>query len=371
MDKTAIVLSIHTSIDNRINKQILSIVKDGYSVIYMNSFEDDNTPNLQNTVHYNVKEKFSKSNIKGVIRAFSKMKALLKQQSNNAQIVHFHDAILLPLSYSAKRFGLKVVYDRHESYNVIGGVIGKLSAFFERHYMKYIDAVVYVADMHREYLSQIGYRTMIHVPNYQSIEIYQKNNLRKRDDNKVQLVYFGMISDSSRDISKMLNIMEKLMQSHDNVQCIIGGKIDGDYLDERIKKLNDTYNSFQYCGVLKYQEVVEKTINADIGVYFQKNVPNNIGSSPNKIYEYLMAGLVVFAQGKFSDWETIDGNAGYVFSFESVEEDMYKKIERIIINQDMLNEFKVKSKELSYQFSWESIEDRYRNLYRDLLTNSN
>lgn len=361
-----LVFSTHTSLDNRISKHLTTISEAGYDILYVNSHDDDSHLDIQGVKHVNLHQPFVKQNILGVLWALTRMRRIVRN-TKDATILHIHDPLLLFVAKTAKKKGMKIVYDRHESYNVIDGLNGRLCAFAEKRFKKYIDGVVYVNSAQGEFLEQAGYCNLVKIPNYQSQNAYHKYQRISDDIYKITLVYFGVVNDVSRNSTLMLDVVERILTKYDCVKFEIGGKIEGQTLRDRICFMSEKYPGFYYCGSLKYEDVIKKTINADVGLYFQRNVPNNIGSSPNKIYEYLMAGVAICAIGRFSDWNAINNNAGVVLPYEAESNEVFLALEQIICDSEMLEAYKCKSALMARNYTWESVAGKYVTLYKTLL----
>lgn len=359
-----LVISYHDLNDNRINKHINSICKFA-KVVYINiSIPGDDIPSInENCIVKNIPIEISKKNILGAIFTFFKIFKIINE--SDADIIHIHDPLLLTTLKGAKKRKMRTVYDKHESYEICGGVIGRISPILDKVCNKYLDSVVYVNSSQEKYLKQFNNKLCM-IPNFQSIEHYEKYKkcyLHK----EVQIVYFGVLSQGSRDITFMLDVIESVLSKRTNVRCIIGGKIVSPFIEEKIEYISQNYNKFSYLGYVSYDEVVRITCEADIGLYFQKDVPNNFGSSPNKIFEYLIAGLAIVSIGRYEYWDIIDSTAGKAFRFDVSKEEVSQYIISLIDNYELLDRIKKNSLDLSSKFTWEAVENRYEELYEDLL----
>lgn len=359
-----LVISYHCINDNRIRKHINSICKFS-EVEYLNvnkSIIREHAINKACSIH-NIPIAISKKNIIGIFEAYFRVKKFIKM--SKAEIVHIHDPLLLCVLKTAKKKKMYTVYDKHESYEVCGGLIGKVAPLLDKIYNKYLDSIIYVNTAQKKYLEKFSPRLVL-IPNYQSLNDYKRKSLKLNSEDIV-IVYFGLLSRNSRDVPLMLNVIESVVAKRETVTCLIGGEINDPDDKDRILSISKKYNNFKYMGYLPYKEVISITNHADIGLYFQKDKPNNRGSSPNKIFEYLISGLAIVSVGRYEYWDIVDNNAGKAFDYNITREKIEEYIFSLIDNPELLSNYKKESLKIGEKFTWESIENRYEKLYRELL----
>lgn len=357
------VFSIHPLFDNRIGRHFNTLLKNKYEIEYVNASVSNVEEFEQNSnikLHH-IKEPFIKSNIKGILKAWRKMCYLVK--NSEADIVHVHDAVLIPLLYFAKKKNRITVYDKHESYEKINCFNARVGTMFERIFKKYIDGVIYVNNQQEEYLDYLGFKIKKMIPNYQSVEAFNTQQSEIKTDKEVQMVYIGSLSQVDRNISLMMNVIDKVMDKCPEAKCIIGGTTDDEEIRNKIADLSNKYKNFEYKGLVKYSDVASITVNSDIGLYFARECPNNHLSSPNKIYEYMIAGVAIVGMGDFTHADKINENAGRVFGFDVVCEEIAECMIDMINNFDKLQEYKLNSKNMGNKYTWESVEGRYIEVY--------
>lgn len=360
-----LVIAVHPLQDNRISKMIHTIARNGDKVIYINISVNQNVDDavFKGIKVIKIHEDFRKNNPRGVFSAFLAVKKMIKRIRPN--VVHIHDPYLIPLLKAARSVGAITVYDKHEAYEVMNSFPAKVGTFLERRYIQYIDGVVYVADSQRAYIDRLGYKHIAKVPNFQSLERFSK--AKKLHHNGCRLIYVGSLSSESRNIMEMLDIIESILSKNNNTSCIIGGTSEEASVNQRLEELSARFNNFVYKGYLLYDDVIQETVNSDIGLYLTKYDPNNVGSSPNKINEYLMAGIAIVAQGRFQDWDKIHKKAGFVFDYDCNSSEIAEAIQTLIDDQETLKAFEKTSQILGSERTYEAVENRYRDLYNEIL----
>ncbi|EOT2902266.1 glycosyltransferase [Clostridium perfringens] len=364
-----LLLSIHPLIDNRINKHIGTLLKNGYCIEYINVSEDNiSNLGLERKIKLeNINKNFDLHKPFSIMKIYKDIKKYIK--NSDAKIVHIHDIFLLPLVPYIRRSGKKVVFDKHESFEKINAVSAKVITFYERIIAKKIDGIVYTADQQLNFIKKNKYKRYIQVPNYQEISKYSSIKISKKNKENFTVVYIGSLSTKDRDILLLLNVFENLIYKNKSINCILGGKIFHDEVKSKVIDLSNKYKeNFKYLGVIPYDEVVKINKKADIGLLFFKDDPNTYNSSSNKLYEYLLSGTIFIGVGKFILGDEIkESNAGNIFDFDTREEKISEYILNIIRNENKLNEMKKNAYNLGVNYTWESIEKRYINLYEEIL----
>jgi len=111
------------------------------------------------------------------------------------------------------------------------------------------------------------------------------------------VVYEGGIS-PDRGLSVFLEALLRVRDAFPDVIFKVVGDLRGEdegWVREFVEKHNIKAN-FEITGWLPYSEVPERLMEADIGVIlFQPVLYNNIVGAPNKLFEYMAAGLPVVA----------------------------------------------------------------------------
>jgi glycosyltransferase involved in cell wall biosynthesis len=137
------------------------------------------------------------------------------------------------------------------------------------------------------------------------------------DDSAPVLVYAGSLYESKYDIETLLNAFAELTADQAASLYIVGGD------DKEVAK-HRAYaetvcppDSFQFTGHVSQRRVFEYLKAADIGVVAQQ--PTDINArkytSPLKLFEYLVSGLVVVATDVPSISEVAEGEPR-IFSYD-------------------------------------------------------
>lgn len=359
------IISSHNLNDNRINKHIRTLLKNNYDITYINysdsKLEDFKFHNEVKLVH--TKMSFTKKNIVKVIFELYKLKKILGKK--NMDILHIHDPIFLICFKKAYKKNIITVYDKHEMYETINVFNARVGTKLEKKYIKYTSSTVYVSKQQEKYLISLGLEKIVHVPNYQLRSDFYYTE-KKYDNSRISMVYIGDLSSDTRDINLMLQVFKKLLNSSKKIEIILGGTGLDKENEDLVEKLTSKYENFHYKGFLSYDKVIKFTESSDFGFYFTNNHPNNHYSSPNKLFEYLLSGTILVGVGKFVNEENINEKCGLIFDYGTSAKEIAEDIFKLINDNYKMRQFQKKALNLGKEFTWESIENRYIELYNSL-----
>lgn len=218
-------------------------------------------------------------------------------------IIHCNDLNALPIGILIKLFGrgVKVVYDCHEYETERGGVNNRLKwlmKFFEKNLVRYVDEIITVSDSIAECYAKDYKITkpnlVLNCPSYTEQERFDlfRQNLNIRT-NQTIFLYQGGFS-SGRGIELLLEAFEGSGDEHVLV-CMGYGP-----LEPLIKEKSKTSNNIFFHPAVSPDVLLNYTASADYGILFYEDTClNHRYCSPNKIFEYLMAGLPVLTSNLY------------------------------------------------------------------------
>jgi glycosyltransferase involved in cell wall biosynthesis len=250
-----------------------------------------------------------------------------------ADLYHFHDPDLLFVGVLLRLLtGKPVVYDVHENYPqdiqtkewipaVLRRPFSALFRFFEDNAARWMDALVVVNEHLAERFK--GKSRVVTVFNYSRLE--QSSAHRDSEGQTPRrptpyFVYAGRISDD-RGLHECLQALERL-EEHD-VELLCAGRI-GHVGEEGFRELLEgqrPHSRFKYLGLLPYEAIPPLLRDAAAGLLCFRPTPNNVLGTPNKLFEYMSAGIPVIA----SDFPFIrkvvsEADCGLLVRPEDVEE---------------------------------------------------
>ena len=230
----------------------------------------------------------------------------------NADVYHFHDPELLPVGVALARTGASVVYDCHEDVSrqvltkpYLGRTVARLVSqgvnLVERWAVARIAAVVAATPSIARGFDGVA-PVVVEVNNFPIID-----ELAPRDDSEIErkaLVFVGKLS----EIRGIAEVIEALPLT----TTPIGLTLVGDFADpefaERCRAL-DGFDRVTEMGVLDRPAVRRVLQGAVAGLVTFHPSPNHVDAQPNKLFEYMAAGVPVIASD-FPYWRSLVGEAG-------------------------------------------------------------
>lgn len=220
----------------------------------------------------------------------------------NYDIIFAEDLYCFPVCYiAAKIKNVKVVYDCRELFSFLAGlknkaVVQKLWAVIENLLIRKADIVLSTGEMDSDFLKlryNIKNVTVLrNLPLYKKdftlINYYELLNFSK--DKKI-LLYQGIIL-HGRGLKLCFDFLKI---SDDFILVIIGGGEMLNYYKKLSVKMN-IENKVFFVGKIEQSELINYTASAFIGLALIENISlSYYYALPNKLFEYIMAGVPVIA----------------------------------------------------------------------------
>lgn len=236
-------------------------------------------------------------------------------KSQNADIYQFHDAELLPYAMLLKWQGRKVVYDSHECLvedlvtkewiprllrEPMAGLLKRIEDFVGSR----IDAIIAATPHISKRFQPVNARTTT-INNY---PLASEFNIEKGNEEFVRdgICYVGAIS--------FVRGIIPLLDSLDEVDGNVRFRLAGLFADINVERACRTHRNW---GRVEFYGQTDRTGVADIyrrsfaGVVNFLPAPNHIHSQPNKLFEYMSAGIPVISSN-FPLWRSVieEGDCG-------------------------------------------------------------
>jgi glycosyltransferase involved in cell wall biosynthesis len=151
---------------------------------------------------------------------------------------------------------------------------------------------------------------------------------------------------------------------------VIGSGDQFEFLIEKVSKMGLT-GQIKFINKLEWKDLMRYTRSADVGLSLDKNSNlNYYYSLPNKIFDYISAGIPVIATDLCEVARIINNyNCGILIS-ESTPEVISKAILKLRDNRDLLSELKRNSALASETLNWENESLKVVELYKSVLKSS-
>lgn len=360
--------SVHPRYDIRIFvKQCQSLAKAGYRVSLI--VADGKGSKITENINI-----FDVGNSTGRIdrmfrvtgRVFKKAKAL------NADIYHLHDPELIPVGLKIKHLGKKAIFDSHEDIpRQISAklylnrparlVIASVFSLYEKWACKRFDLIVAATPFICRKFLQMNLCS-IEINNYPLLSEFSPG-AGTWSAKKKQVCYLGGIH-SIRGIKEIVKAMECVKS---NVRLELGGRFVEPLVEQEVKNYKG-WSRIDELGWLDRDRVRGVLARSVAGLVIFNPWPNHIDSQPNKMFEYMSAGIPVIASD-FPLWrQIIEGNNCGICVDPMNSKEIAAAINRLVTNPDLAAKMgRNGRKAVEEKYNWRNEEQKLLGLYRDLL----
>ena len=311
--------------------------------------------------------------------------------SQRADVYHAHDLDTLASSFLASRFqGAKLIYDSHEIFleslrkaldraRDEGGYFRELAvklafqrfSLIESILIKRAEIVVTVNDLIARYLKEKYslVRTPAVILNCNElVSIKETKKLHKKMGfpNYRRIILFQGNLQLGRGLENLVEAM-RYVKVKDAVTVFMGVNTLGGKLVELARGFG-VQDKVAFTGPVPHKELLSYTASAELGVIPYRNINlNHYYCSPNKIFEYMMAGVPMAV----SDFPVLRGFAelgiGVTFDPEDPES-IAEAINKVLENKTLLNQMRRRALKLAHQeYNWERESGKLLAVYKELL----
>jgi len=309
LSKICMLSTVHQALDDRIfYREAKTLARAGYEVVLIAQHDGDEMVDEVKIVALpKPRNRFAR--IFGLTwRAF---RLALRE---HAEVYHFHDPELLPIGVLLKIFTrAKVIYDVHEDVpeqiltkhwipRLLRRPLARVFNAFEKLLARVLDAVVVATEGIAEKFARLK---PIVVHNYPDLGMLPNSSTRRGEGKERVLVYVGGIS-KIRGAIEMVRAMEHLSPVWD-IRLNLIGKFESPELEQELQGLPG-YQRVRFLGWMPWEEAWHHAQSATVGLVLFHPAPNHEKALPNKLFEYMAAGLPVVASN-FPLWkEIVEGN---------------------------------------------------------------
>jgi glycosyltransferase involved in cell wall biosynthesis len=266
----------------------------------------------------------------------------------------------------AKLKHARIYYNSREIYAFIGGLrnrphLQSLIRYIEKLFITKVDLVLTTGWMDSDYLEKsYGLNNTLvirNIPAYQAPT--NKVDFRKvyeLNENTVILLYQGVLLEG-RGVPNILRSMTKLP---DTVLIVVG---DGEQKKNFIN-LAETLgvrDRVIFTGMISQNELINYTTGADIGLVLIENISlSYYYALPNKLFEYIMAGLPLLSSDLPQMKEIIEKyNVGESINIEN-DETIVNVIRKWIKDPDLLALYRKNCHSAALELNWQEEYKRVR-----------
>jgi glycosyltransferase involved in cell wall biosynthesis len=373
--KICILSSVHPCFDVRIfQKQARSLAEAGYEVtlVAIADFDERVVDGVRVLGLPQARSPW--------LRPLNWWRILSIARRQRADLYHFHDPDLLFVGGLLRLLTRKpVIYDVHENYPqdiqtkewipaALRRPFSALFRFFEDNAARWMDAVVVV----NEHLAERfrGKSQVATVFNYSRLEPSPANQGAGEQTPRRTTPYFvyaGRISDD-RGLHECVQALGSLEEHDVELRC--AGRI-GHVAEDSFRELLEgrrSHSRFKYLGLLPYEAIPPLLQDAVAGLLCFRPTPNNVLGTPNKLFEYMSAGIPVIASDfPFIRQVVSEADCGLLVRPEDVEE-IASAMERILQDPNGAARWGSNGlKAVRERYNWQMEEQKLLALYATLL----
>lgn len=368
MKKIAHLTTVHSRNDIRVFlKQCVSLAKLPYEINFI--VADGNGNDFVNGVKI-VDVGLSYSN--RLIRMTSSVYKVYKSAiSLNADVYHFHDPELIFVGLLLKSKGFKVVFDSHEDYTsdllhkqyiprIARAFISYSYNLLETFSSRRFDAVVAATPKIARVFESYKVKRVVNINNYPLLtELFESSPWENKT---VDAVFVGAIS-SIRGVYELVRSLD--YSPHHKIS--IAGIFANHSIEKSIKSL-DSWQYVDFLGQISRNQVFELLAKTKVGVVTYLPAPNHTDSQPNKLFEYMSAGIPVVAS-HFPLWkEIIEGNDCGICVDPENSKEVSEAIQYLIDNPERAIQMGANGRlAVETKYNWTTEEEKLINLYGELL----
>jgi glycosyltransferase involved in cell wall biosynthesis len=307
--KLCILSSVHSPFDVRIfHKEAKSLAEAGYQVTIVAPYSGSVRSN-----DIEVKA-LPPPHSRGERMVRTAWKIYRAARQTGASVYHFHDPELIPVGTLLKLQGGRIVYDVHEDVpqdildkawiplgmrKLASKAAGLLEAFGALVFDEIVAATPGIAQRFPKEKTSL-------VQNFPRLEALAELGALPYSERQSICVYVGGIT-SQRCVREMIHAISLLPQSL-GARLRLAGAFGPPELEREVKRMAG-WDRVEFLGWLSRESVGPLLHSSRVGIVLFKPLPGYTEAQPNKLFEYMAAGLPVIASD-FPLWREIVGGAG-------------------------------------------------------------
>ncbi|MGI5102613.1 hypothetical protein [Treponema vincentii] len=345
-EKILVMLSTHVLGDNRITKYQNFFLEHRICKVLNIHFLNKTYKNTDKEIVFSIGGNKLRKRLDILCRRTKIINDLEKVIPSDAEPVFMiHDPILLVLIPKLKsKWGknVKVIYDRHEYYEILKTLrIFPESFLYEKFFIASIDFLICVNKEHRlktcSLFKKIDVNNSCIVHNYPTSTAYIPASELLELKNRIPLIsYVGSLNwNADRDVELMIDCVKALETAKIEYNCIFAGPVVDDRLVKILLTLQETTdNRFQYLGIVSRDVAVKIAIKSHIGFYFFNN-SCTLPCSPNKIFEYIYYGVIPFA--RYTPADDLTMYHGNIYDFTVDRNKIIQDFVNLVSDRELIN----------------------------------
>jgi len=364
--KVAHLTSVHARYDTRIFlKQCRSLAKAGYDVSLVVA------DGLGNETRDGVRIADVGKSVGRVGRMLGATRRVLTRALEiDADVYQLHDPELLPVGLSLKRRGKRVIFDSHEDvpqqilskpylHPIARRVASGLMNRFEIYACHRFDHVLAATPFIRDKFLRHGIECA-DINNFPMLGELESD--AGWSEKKREVCYVGGMA----RIRGATELVRAIGLCQSGARLNFAGPIQGSELAASLRQMRE-WKQVDEKGFLNREEVRGVLAHAMAGVVTFLPLPNHIDAQPNKMFEYMSAGVPVIAS-HFPLWrEIVEGNECGICIDPQKPEEIAAAIDYLVENPETARRMGESGRKAVYdRYNWGKEEEKLLALYRSL-----
>lgn len=290
----------------------------------------------------------------------------------NADLYHLHDPELLPYALALKARGKRVIFDAHENLPaqiltkpylkpVLRRSISRAVDLGENWIALRLDAVVGATPTIEKKFERVGVSRAENISNFPLMGELESPPQMTTARNGV--CYVGGAS----RIRGIVELVQAMDRAHDGTQLTIAGRFQPESLRDEVATLPG-WKRVALLGFVDRTGVRDLMAGCVAGIVTFLPVPNHIDAQPNKMFEYMSAGLPVIASD-FPLWrQIIAGNDCGLLVDPENPQDIADAIDALVRDPEMARRMGENgSRAVKEKYNWGVEEKKLLALYSELI----
>lgn len=289
-----------------------------------------------------------------------------------AGLYHFHDPELLPFGLLLRLLGRKVIYDVHEDYRAeiaakewlpkyLRSFAARMTSFVENFATRIFDGIVGATPHIASKFPQARHcATVCNFPSKEDLPVAKNTVFR---DRRMAVIYVGDIT-QQRGIYEMLGA---LAETRDEINLVLGGGFSPPEMFQQCQA-NSSWPRVEFKGWLSRAQYARELSAVRAGLILFHRLQNHLNSLPNKLFEYMSAGIPVIASD-FPLWREMIEGVGCGILVEPADlKATAEAITWLVNNPDKAEEMGEKGRvAVERHYNWYTQEQALLELYNQVL----